>query len=995
MRTEDRIERARKLYEQAVYGGDAGVLTEAERDLDAVEADTALARGRILHARYQTGQGAGSSPVEDPAELPLFERAAELYRALGDLRGEAEASFWIGCLHQYIRRDDKTAVPHLERSSRLAARAGDQATRSEALRHLGIAAHAAGRLDEARERLEESRAYAGRPDHCRAWPPTWSGWPTSPPPRTAGRTRSRPSTKRTPSLRRTAPMPSCGTSSRPETRSSAMLHGRDAERARLASLVTTARAGQAGVLAMLGDPGVGKSALLADLVAGVRSDQEQPAVLVLSTAGVASEAPLPFAALHRLLRPVLDRDRLPAPQARALGVAFGHEDGGGVPVEPFLVGVATLSVLTEAADDRPVLCVVDDAHWLDAASADALLFAARRLQADRVAMVFGARAGDEGAGAFRPDSVPVMRLTGLDPAAARRLLEQRTGPPPSDVVVDRLVAETGGNPLALLELPAELEAGQLAGTAALPARLALTERVEQAFLDRIRRASPDVQSLLLLAAADDTGRTTVLDRAATAFGMGAAAWTEAERAGLLAVAENRVAVRHPLVRSAVYQAATSSERRRAHAALAEALADDPDRRIWHQAAATLGPDPVLADALHAVGRRAEQRGAYRAAADAFERAAGTTAAEADRAGRLFAAARNAWSSGDAARAGALCTDAAAITDDTVLRADLDRLRGRIAVNVGSAVDAHRIFTQAAERVAAQDQVRALEMAVAAAVAQSHGIDSGATLPADAIDVDVSARDPARTRCLKQLLVSTRHGIAGDHGAALTALHHAFDTALSARDARGDLDLLGNLGNAALHLGDDDGQRRFYALMLSTARENGDGMTVLYALQRQSFGQYAAGQWTALRDSCEDAVALGRSVGQRPLTVAPQAWLTLLSALEGRPDHDARLAELDEQVRVHPPVGIFAQPVQDLVRWAKGAAALLGGDAIGGPASPPADAAAGTDVAGRDGPLGGRGPGRRSRPGDSMGRGPGRVRRRYRSRLGARGRRVRPGLDVAG
>jgi tetratricopeptide (TPR) repeat protein len=155
MRTEDRIERARTLYEQAVYGGDAGVLTEAERDLDAVEADTALARGRILHARYQTEQGAGSS-VEDPAELPLFERAAELYRALGDVRGEAEASFWIGCLHQYIRRDDETAVPHLERSSRLAAQAGDPATRSEALRHLGIAAHAAGRLDEARERLEES-----------------------------------------------------------------------------------------------------------------------------------------------------------------------------------------------------------------------------------------------------------------------------------------------------------------------------------------------------------------------------------------------------------------------------------------------------------------------------------------------------------------------------------------------------------------------------------------------------------------------------------------------------------------------------------------------------------------------------------------------------------------------------------------------------------------------------------------------------------------------
>jgi len=156
MSTEDRIQRARALYEQAVYGGDASVLTEAERDLDALEADIALARGRILHARYQTERGAGSPAVEDPAELPLFKRAIALYRALGDVRGEAEASFWIGCLHQFIRRDDKTAVPHLELSSRLAAQVGDKPTRSEALRHLGIAAHTASRLDEARERLEES-----------------------------------------------------------------------------------------------------------------------------------------------------------------------------------------------------------------------------------------------------------------------------------------------------------------------------------------------------------------------------------------------------------------------------------------------------------------------------------------------------------------------------------------------------------------------------------------------------------------------------------------------------------------------------------------------------------------------------------------------------------------------------------------------------------------------------------------------------------------------
>jgi tetratricopeptide (TPR) repeat protein len=154
---EDRIERARTLYEQAVYSGDASVLADAERDLDAVEADAALARGRILHARFLNERAStGSSPVEDTAELPLFERATELYRALGDTRGQAEALFWIGCLHQVIRRDNETAVPHLARSCHLAAQVGDKPTQSEALRHLGIAAHMAGRLDEARERLEES-----------------------------------------------------------------------------------------------------------------------------------------------------------------------------------------------------------------------------------------------------------------------------------------------------------------------------------------------------------------------------------------------------------------------------------------------------------------------------------------------------------------------------------------------------------------------------------------------------------------------------------------------------------------------------------------------------------------------------------------------------------------------------------------------------------------------------------------------------------------------
>jgi hypothetical protein len=269
------------------------------------------------------------------------------------------------------------------------------------------------------------------------------------------------------------------------------LYGREPERAELAALVVEARAGRAGVLVVLGEPGVGKSALVLDLVSDLR------AARVLRTAGVESESPLPFAALHRLLRPVIDFERLPVPQAGALRVAFGLE--GGPPVEPFLVGTATLSVLTDAAvEDGLVVCVVDDAHWLDSASADALLFAARQLDADPVVMLFAARrpVGDADVGSFRPQGLPVLGLGGLDEGAARQLLDQRSGEL-SGEVADRLVRDTGGNPLALLELPTALSAAQLSGAAALPQQLTLTAGVERAFLDRCRRLGEQVQTLLV------------------------------------------------------------------------------------------------------------------------------------------------------------------------------------------------------------------------------------------------------------------------------------------------------------------------------------------------------------------------------------------------------------------------------------------------------------------------------------------------------------------
>ncbi|WP_392545300.1 AAA family ATPase [Oryzobacter telluris] len=701
-----------------------------------------------------------------------------------------------------------------------------------------------------------------------------------------------------------------------------MLHGREPERARLAALLDQARSGNGAVLVMLGEPGVGKTALLRDLTTSRRVGDDGT-VRVVRTAGVESEAPLPYAALHRLLRPVLNFDQLPPPQARALRLAFGLEDGP--TVEPFLIGVATLSVLTDAAEaDEPLLCVVDDAHWLDSASADALLFAARQLSEDPVAMVFAARTGDTTRQPFAPPGLPVLEIHGLDDEAARLLLDERGGDPLPAEVAERLLRDTGGNPLALMELPSGLSTAQLHGEEPLPRQLTLTAGVERAFLDRCRLLSPEVQTLLLVAAADATGRVATVRQAAATLGADATAWVEAERSNLLTISGETVAVRHPLVRSAVYQAATSFEQRKAHRALAQALEpEDPDRATWHLAAAADGPDAQVALALADVAVRAEQRGGHVAAADAFERAASLTVGDKDRATRLFGAGRTAWAAGQAVRARALAASARELTVDPLQRADIDRLRARIEVNVGSAVDSHRIFTVAARTVAAYDTGRALEMACAAALNRTYGADSGATLGDAQLThlLTTTDQDTPRTRCLRLLLRTLVASTEQDWGRAAQALALALEAGREVED----LDVMGNLGNTALHLGHDEGARFYYSAMVATAREAGAGMVVIYALERLMFGQLPTGAWSSVRSSADEALRLARGVGQPTLTAAPLAVLTLLAALTGTDDFDHQLAALERVASTYS-LGIMTGPAHDVTRWAKGARAAAHGDA---------------------------------------------------------------------
>jgi hypothetical protein len=361
-----------------------------------------------------------------------------------------------------------------------------------------------------------------------------------------------------------------------------MLYGRSAQCDVLERLLADARRSRSGALVVRGEAGAGKTALLEHAAGSAHG------MLVLRANGVESEAELPFAALHQLLRPVLGlAGRLPEPQANALGGALGLKAAKGN--DRFLVSVAVLSLLAEAAEDRAVLCLVDEAQWLDRSSAEALAFAARRLEAEGVVLVFAARDGD--LRDFPADGLPELRLEGLEVEDAAALLAGAGAELPAEVVC-RLVERTGGNPLALLELPASLAPEQLAGRAPLDDVLPLGTRLERTFGDRVRRLPGPARTLMLVAAAETTGDAAVVLRAGDRLGAGAEALEAAEAAALVRTTGGRVAFRHPLVRSAAYLTGSLAARQAAHRALADVLTgeDAADQRAWHRAAASVGPD---------------------------------------------------------------------------------------------------------------------------------------------------------------------------------------------------------------------------------------------------------------------------------------------------------------------------------------------------------------------------------------------------------------------
>jgi DNA-binding NarL/FixJ family response regulator len=668
-----------------------------------------------------------------------------------------------------------------------------------------------------------------------------------------------------------------------------MLYGRDAERSRIGRLLDGARESRSAVLVVRGEAGVGKSALLEDAraqAAGMR---------VLRGRGLESEAQLPYAGLHQILRPILgDVDRLPLPQARALRGALGLESGAGD--EWFLVSLAVLSLLAEAAEHGPVLCLVDDAHWLDDASAESLLFAGRRLEAEGIVMLFAARDGD--LRSFEAPEFEDLRLTGLDAESAAALLDDRVPASLSAEARQRLIDGTGGNPLALLELPSTLSEEQLAGIEPQLEPLPVSARVERAFLQQARKLSDAAQTLLLVAATEDAGQTATVLGAAARLGAGVEAVDEAEQASLLHVDGARIELRHPLIRSAVYHGAPLSRRQAAHLALASVLGGgaDADRRAWHRAAACVAPDAEVVEELEQTARRARQRSGFVPASLAFERAAALATGDRRRARLLISAAENAWFAGRPERSMMLLERALPVAAEAAERAEIDFWRALIEVNVGVPADACELLARSAPEMAEVDRELGLYMLCVGCVAGGYSGDPTAVTAVAGLAAGVRAADTPAEQFLAHFVRGAGSFFAQDFAAAAPSLRAAIERADDAH-ASASLRLMGLLliaGGAALFLGDDVAALRLNRTLVGFARDAGALTLLNQALPRLALTQIGDGHWPSATAGLNEGVQLAKQIGQHQVLAHMEAELALLAALRGDEEECRALAAVSAE-----------------------------------------------------------------------------------------------------
>jgi len=656
-----------------------------------------------------------------------------------------------------------------------------------------------------------------------------------------------------------------------------VLLGREPERRLIDSLVDGARGGHSQALMVLGEAGIGKSALLNHL------ESRATGFTVLRADGTESESELAFSGLADLLRPLLgELGALPQPQAAALAGALAL--GPPVPGDPFAIGTATLGLLSRAAERSPLVALIEDAQWLDRPSLAAIVFAARRVQAEGILIVFAVREGERPAVSM--EGLGTLRLAHIDAAAASALLALTSPLLPPPVAV-RICAAAGGNPLALIEMPLALTDAQRSGTEAPEGPMAVGPRLTAIFKRRVAAMSAQAQSSLLIAAASDRDDVGPVLQAMRGTGLGAAAIEEAETAGFLTVRDDQLTWRHPLVRAAVYHGAAPAARRAAHRALAEALDVHraPDSSAWHLASATLGHDEQAALALEGSAANARERRGSAAAARAFERAARISADPEARARRLFEAAVDLLSTAEPGRARELLSEALELSTDVLRRSDIVRTLAMADMFRGSPESTVEMLSAEADRIEPLDRGRAAAMRADACVAITMTGDVGKTLELAERAQSTAPLGGPNTAALAQSMLGNALILAGRVTEARPYLGAA--RAAFTRDGLPPVPfrhhLVQTLGHSAIWLGEYVEARRFLGDVVTSARQQSAVAGLAFPLACLSELEYRTGRWTIAYALADDSVRMATEVGARSQLAFSLVCLARVEAGLGKQD----------------------------------------------------------------------------------------------------------------
>jgi DNA-binding CsgD family transcriptional regulator len=621
---------------------------------------------------------------------------------------------------------------------------------------------------------------------------------------------------------------------------------------------------RSGSLLFHGEAGIGKSSLL-DYARGSSRH-----MTVLEGTGHESEAHLPYGLLDQISRPLRRlTEKIPGPQSRALANALGWSE------EPlldrFLVSAALLSLLAEAAEERPVLCIVDDIQWVDQGSLEAVGFVARRLEAEGIVMLMAQRTEDRSA--LRIHGVADYKLSGLETEDALALIREQPGER-TGAWEDRLLTSSGGNPLALIELPSLLETNEFAAGTPLP----VGAGIRRAFSERVRRLSADAQALLLVAAADPEASIADVRAVSARLDISPGAIPEAESSGLVDTANDHFLFRHPLVRAVVYHEASVVLKQRVHAGFAQALGSDQqsERRLWHSSIATSGPDEPVAAALQAAGERSRTRGALEVASRAFERAAELSENPQVSARRMTAAAECAELGGQPQRARWLIDQAGHLNSDHLVGVALDEIRGRLELRTGVPTDAHAFLISAARRIVSDDPVRAVRVLTQAGEAASYAGDRNLLMTTGQQAADLLGRVSGVSRLPALVLFGAGKVVTGDSESGRAICREAIELGTSATETR---DLVW-ASIAAQYLGDEATQHGLAVRAASAARASGQVAMLPYALEFQGLSELAASRFVAARSTATEGLSLARELNQQNSVGRHLATLAWLDAAQG-------------------------------------------------------------------------------------------------------------------